>query len=97
MTDIKTHPTLTVIKGHKRGNKVFRERFVNSVGDYGENTIANNFLGVGVEVAWDTLTGISGENSNLNPSFGGFGEIISISKERGQIGDSCMNIVKMER
>ena len=68
MTDIKTHPTLTVIKGNQRGNKVLRERFVNSVG-YGENTIANNFLGVGVEVAWDTLTGISGENSNLNPSF----------------------------
>ena len=37
MTDVKTHPTLTVIKGHKRGDKVFRERFVNSVGDHGEN------------------------------------------------------------
>ena len=97
MTDVKTHPTLTVIKGHKRGNKVFRERFVNSVGDHGENTIANNFLGVGVEVARDTLAGIRGKNSNLNPSFGGFGDIVGIGKERGQIGDSCMDIVKMER
>ena len=39
MTDVKTHPTLTVIKGHKRGNKVFRERFVNSVGDHGEKQL----------------------------------------------------------
>ena len=97
MPNVKTHSALTVIKGHKRGNKIFRERFVNSVRNYGEDTIANNFLGVGVEIAWDTFTCISRENSNLNPSFGGFGEVISSSKERGQVGNGCMYIVKVER
>ena len=97
VTEIKTHPALTVIKGHKRGNEIFRERFMHSVGNYGENTVADNFLGVRVEIARNTLTGISGENSNFDPSFGRFGKIISVSKERGKICDSCMDIVKMER
>ena len=47
-----------------------------------EDAIANNFLGVCVEVAGYTLTCISRKNSDLNPSFWGFRKIISCGEER---------------
>ena len=97
MPKVKTHSALAVVKGHERGNKVFVERFMNSIRGDCEDAIANNFLGVGVEVAGYTLTCISGKNSNLNPSFRGFRKVISCSKERGQIGNGCMYIIQVER
>ena len=81
MPKVKTHSALAVIKGHERGNKVFVKRFMNSIRGDCEDAIANNFLGVGVEVGGYTLTCISGKNSNLNPSFRGFREVISCSKK----------------
>ena len=55
---------------------------MNSIRGDCEDAIANDFLGVGVEIAGYTLTCISGKNSNLNPSFRGFREVISCRKER---------------
>ena len=82
MPKVKTHSVLAVVKGYERGNKVFGERFMNSIRSDCQDAIANNFLGVGVEVAGYTLTCISGKNSDLNPSFGGFRKVISCSEER---------------
>ena len=69
MPKVKTHSLLAVVESHERSNKVFGERFMNSIRNDCEDAIANNFLGVGVEVARYTLTCIGGENSDLNPSF----------------------------
>ena len=62
MPKVKTHSMLAIVKGHERCNKVFGERFVNSIR-----------LSVGVEIAGYTLSCISGKNSGFNPSFWGFG------------------------
>ena len=96
MPKVKTHSVLAVVKGHERGNKVFGERFMNSIRSDCKDAIANNFLGVGVEIAGYTLTCISGKNSGLNPSFWGFRKVISCSEERGQIGHGCMYIIQVE-
>ena len=40
---------------------------------------------------------ISGKNSNLDPSFGGFREVVSGSQERGQVGHGCVYIIQVER
>ena len=64
MPKVKAHSMLAIVKGHQRGNKVFRERFVNSIRSDREDAVANDFLSVGVE---------SGKNSGFNPSFWGFG------------------------
>ena len=69
---------------------------MNSIRSDCEDAVANNFLGVGVEVAGYTLTCISGKNSGLNPSFWGFRKVISCSEERGQVGHSCMYIIQVE-
>ena len=50
MPKIKTHSVLAVVKGHERGNKVFGERFMNSIRSDCKDAIANNFLGVGVDI-----------------------------------------------
>ena len=97
MPKVKTHSLLAVVKSHERSNKVFGERFMNSIRSYCEDAIANNFLGIGVEVARYTLTCIGGENSDLNPSFWGFRKVISCSEERGQVGHGSMNIIQVER
>ena len=73
MPKVKTHSMLAIVKGHERGNKVFGERFVNSIRSDSEDAVANNFLSVGVEIAGYTLSCISGKNSGFNPSFWGFG------------------------
>ena len=96
MPKVKTQSALAVVKGHERGNQVFVERFMNSIRGDREDAIANNFLGVGVEVAGYTLPCISGKNSNLNPSFRGFRKVISCSKERGQIGNGCMYVIQVK-
>ena len=96
MPKVKTHSLLAVVKSHERSNKVFGERFMNSIRSDCEDAIANNFLGVGVEVARYTLTCTSGENSDLNPSFWGFRKVISCSEERGQVGHGCMYIIQVE-
>ena len=49
---------LAIVKGHERGNKVFGDRFVNSIRSDSEDAIANNFLGVSVEIGY-TLSCIS--------------------------------------
>ena len=97
MPKVKTHSALAIVEGHKCGNKVFVEWFMNSIRGDCEDAIANDFLGVGVKVAGYTLTCIGGKNSNLNPSFRGFREVISCRKERGQIGNGCMYIVQVKR
>ena len=96
MPKVKTHSVLAVVKGHERGNKVFGERFMDSIRSDCKDAITNNFLGVGVEIAGYTLTCISGKNSGLNPSFWGFRKVISCSEERGQIGYGCMYIIQVE-
>ena len=96
MPKVKTHSLLAVVKGHERRDKVFGERFMNSIRSDCEDAIANNFLGVGVEIAGYTLTCISGKNSGLNPSFGGFGKVISCGEERGQVGHGCVDIIQVE-
>ena len=97
MPKVKTHSVLAVVKGHERGNKVFGERFMNSIRGDCEDAIVDNFLCVGVEVAGYTLTCISGENSNLNPSFWGFRKVICGGQERGQICNSCVYIIQVKR
>ena len=89
MPKAKTHSLLAVVKSHERSNKVFGERFMNSIRSDCEDAIANNFLGVGVEVARYTLTCIGGKNSDLNPSFWGFWKVISCSKEKGQVATAA--------
>ena len=73
MPKVKAHSMLAVVKGHKRSNKVFGERFVNSIRSDREDAVANDFLSVGVEITGYTLSCISGKNSGFNPSFWGFG------------------------
>ena len=97
MPKVKTHSVLAVVKGHERGNKVFGERFMNSIRSDSEDAIANNLLGIGIEVARYTLTGVGGENSDFNPSFWGFRKVISCREEGGQVGNSSMNIIQVER
>ena len=97
MPKVKTHSVLAVVKGHERGNKVFGERFMDSIRRDCKDAITNNFLGVGVEIAGYTLTCISGKNSGLNPSFWGFRKVVSCSEERGQIGYGCMYIILSRR
>ena len=96
MPKVKTHSLLAVVKSHERSNKVFGERFMNSIRSYCEDAIANNFLGIGVEVARYTLTCIGGENSDLNPSFWGFRKVMSCSEEKGQVGHGSMNIIQVQ-
>ena len=63
MPKVKTHSLLAVVKGHERSDKVFGERFMNSIRSDCEDAIADNFLGVGVEIAGYTHTCICGENT----------------------------------
>ena len=97
MPQVKTHPAPAVVEGHERGNEIFVERFMNTIRSDCEDAIANDFLGVGVKVARYTLACVSGKNSNLDPSFGGFREVVSCSKERGQVGHGCVYIIQVER
>ena len=73
MPKVKAHSMLAIVKGYQRGNKVFGERFVNSIRSDREDAVANDFLSVGVEITGYTLSCISGKNSGFNPSFWGFG------------------------
>ena len=43
MPKVKTHSVLAVVKGHERGNKVFGERFMNSIRGDCEDAIVDNF------------------------------------------------------
>ena len=73
MPKVKAHSMLAIVKGHQCSNKVFRERFVNSIRSDREDAVANDFLSVGIEISGYTLSCISGKNSGFNPSFWGFG------------------------
>ena len=73
MPKVKAHSMLAIVKGHKRSDMVFEERFVNSIRSDSEDAVANNFLSVGVEIAGYTLSCTSGKNSGFNPSFWEFG------------------------
>ena len=95
MSQVKTHPAPAIVEGHERGNEIFVERFMNSIRSDCEDAIANDFLGVGVKVARYTLACVSGKNSNLDSSFGGFRKIVS--EERGQVGHGCVYIIQVER
>ena len=44
MPKVKTHSALAIVEGHKCGNKVFVEWFMNSIRGDCEDAIANNFL-----------------------------------------------------
>jgi len=62
-----------------------------------EDTIIDNFLGSGVKVARDTLTGVGRENGDFNPSFRGFRKVIGGREEGGQICHGSMNVIQMKR
>ena len=55
-------------------------RFVDTSRSDREDTIIDNFLGSGVKVAKDTLTGVGGENGDFNPSFREFRKVIGSRK-----------------
>ena len=97
MSQVKTHSAPAVVEGHERGNEIFVKRFMDSIRSDCEDAVADDFLGVGVKVARYTLACVSRKNSNFNPSFRGFREVVSCSKERGQVGHSCVYIVQVER
>ena len=97
MPKVKTHSLFAVVKSNERSNKVFGKRFVNSIRSDSEDAIANNLSGIGIEVARYTLTGVGGENSDFNPSFWGFRKVISCREEGGQVGNSSMNVIQVER
>ena len=81
MPKVETHSLFAVVKSNERSNKVFGKRFVNSIRSDSEDAIANNLLGIGIEVARYTLTGVGGEKSDFNPSFWGFRKVISCREE----------------
>ena len=62
-----------------------------------EDTIIDDFLGSGVKVARYTLTGISRENGDFNPSFRGFREVVGSREEGGQICHGSINVIQMKR
>ena len=97
MPQIKTQSLLAVVEGNKGNNKVFCKRFVNTTRNDSKDTIIDNFLSSGIEVARDTLTGISRKNGNFNPSFLGFRKIISSGEEGGEICYSSVNVIQMKR
>lgn len=55
MPQIKTQALLTVVKGNESNNKVVCKRFVNTMRSDSENTIIDNFLRSGIEIARDPL------------------------------------------
>ena len=81
MPKVKAHSMLAIVKGHKRGNKVFGERFVNSIRSDSEDA-ANNFLSVGVEITGYTLSCISGKNTALIHPLGDFGRSSAVARPR---------------
>ena len=89
MPQVKTHPAPAVVEGHERGNEIFVERFMNSIRSDCEDAVANDFLGVGVEVARYTLACVSGKNSNLNPSFRDLGRSSAVARREARLATAA--------
>ena len=97
MPKVKTHPLLAVVESNERSDQVFGKRFVNTIRSDSEDPTTDYLLSIGVEVAGYTLTCIGRENRDFNPSFWGFRKVISSRKEGGQVRNSGVNIIQVER
>ena len=96
MPQIKTQALFTIVKGNESNNKVVVKRFMDTMRSDRENTIIDNFLRSGIEIARDKFTGIGRENGNFNPSLRGFRKIISSREEGSKIRNGGMNIIQMK-
>ena len=76
MPEVEAGGTPFIIDSDKSLDQSVGERLIDAMGEDGESTSANQFLGVSIVVAWHTFTSIIREDGDLDPAFGGFGEII---------------------
>ena len=83
MPKVKTQSLLAVVKSNERSNKV-----MNSIRRDSEDAIANDLLGIGVEVSRYTLTCIGGENSHFNPSFWDLGRSSAVERREARLAAS---------